>query len=284
MKPKRFVAMICLILLAVGLGQGFGKSDKLEKFHQLNHDIVLLNLANGMHLTKEQIKTLMEKIEEAEQTRETFEHEITSREKGIESVLSDLRKVLMRGEDIPDDLKHRVHKMKEIQHNLQDEMGDKLIQIQEEVKAILTPNQLLVIDEYKPCTIPPQLGKIGQSVESAAAGIAKMLYKIRNLNRNQYEMAKEMYIDLHLDKLERHLKVLSQEEKEAEKDKIESVFEEARSLSDQDFLVQKGDLARQLLPPEVKVRQPKKNQLDRVGHFLLDPSLLPILKYKLKMT
>ena len=278
MKTRQLQLVFGLILIFCLSGKSLKGADKLENIRQLNRDIILLNLVNGMHLTQNQKVILINKIAEAEDFREHYQNEIKKRKKEIENVLKDVREVLLRGEEISGTLKQRVHKMKKIQHSLEDEMGQNLIGLENEIKELLTPNQLMVIETYKPCTIPPATGKIGQSTEAAAEGIVRLFSKIRRMSRNQYEMAKEMYVDFHLDKIEKHLGVLNTEEQEHQKQMIEHTFEKARSLSDQEFMLQKGDLANSLLPEDVKKNRRLKNQLSRVGRFLLDPAMAPILK------
>jgi hypothetical protein len=282
MKTRQLQLVFGLILIFCLSGINLKGADKLEKMHQLNRDIILLNLVNGMHLTQNQKVSLINKIAEAEDFREHYQNEITKRKKEIENVLKDVREVLLKGDEISGTLKQRVHKMKKIQHSLEDEMGQNLIGLENEIKELLTPNQLMVIETYKPCTIPPATGKIGQSTEAAAENIVRLFSKIRRMSRNQYEMTKEMYVDFHLDKIEKHLGVLNTEEQEHQKQMIEYTFEKARSLSDQEFMLQKGDLANSLLPEGVKKNRRLKNQLSRAGRFLLDPAMAPILKTQLE--
>lgn len=272
-----------LILLFMILGSALAKEGiQNDKLHQLNRDIILLNLVNGLYLTPEQTESLIDKIDEAEKVREDFEKEIEQRKDFIEDVLKEVREVLMKGEEIPDDLKKRVHKMKEIQHRLEDQRGEELIRLESELEAVLTQNQILTIEEYRPCTIPPAQGKIGQSAETAAEGLARMLSRIRRMPRDRYEMAKDMLVDLHLDRIERHVGFNSTEEKEQYRQDMLDTFEKARVLSDQEFLVRKGDMAQSLMPENMKTRKLRKNQLTKVGRFLLNPALKPILEKRLR--
>jgi len=279
-KTSFLICMAALFLIITGPGaRGEVKRDRL---HQLHHEIVLLNLVNGLYLTPEQMESLIKKIEEAEAARQDFTEEIERRKAEVEDVLEEVREVLMKGEEIPDDLKQSVHRMKEIQHRLEDERGKKLTRLESDVEALLTENQRIVIVDYKPCTIPPAQGKIGQSVETAAEGIARALTRIRRMPRDRYEMMKDMFADFHIDKVERHLGFQTPEEKEVYRNELLDTFEKARTLSDQDFFVQKGELAQSLLPEDARVLKRRKNQLSKLGFFLLDPDLLPILKKRLK--
>ena len=281
MKKAWFQKFICLLLLISWSTGGIG-SEKKEKLRQLNRDIVLLNLINGLYLSDEQAVSLIEKIEEADRIREDFEDLLMERKRDFEDILGDVRDVLLKGEEIPEDLKRRVHRMKEIQHRLEDERGEKLGRLESEVEALLTKNQLITIDTYKPCTIPPAHGKIGQSVETAVQGIVRMLTRIRRMPYDRYEIMKDMFVDNSLERVERHLGFQSPEDKERYRQELLDAFEKARTFSDKEFLLQKGELANGLIPEDLKVRKQHKNQLGRVGHFLLDTALIPILKTRLK--
>lgn len=276
--------MLCIVFVAwVGIGSALGLvEDKPTKLRQLDREIVLLNLINGLHLTTEQMGALIDKIDEAERVRNEFSWETERRESSFEDILEDVKEVLSKGEEIPEDLKKRVHRMKEDEHGLEDEMGEKLVRLENEVEALLTKNQLIVVNTYKPCTIPPERGKIGQSVETAAEGMTQLLTRIRRMPGSRYEMMKDMFVDAHLDRIERHLGFENSEEKETWRQKMLETFEKVRRMPDQDFLMQKGELARELMPEEMKTFKPRKNQLSRVGHFLLDPALKPLLERRLK--
>ena len=280
MKTK-LIHISLIILVSVIMSTNASAKDKREKFHDLHHDIVLLNLINGLYLTPEQTESLLDKIKAAEQAREDFIEEIDRRKNEIEDVLEDVRKVLWKGEEIPDELKKRVHRMNQLRHQLEDERGEKLVALESEVENLLTQNQLITIEEYKPCTIPPEEGKIGQSVETAAKGIVRMLTRIRRMPSERFRMMKEMIADMSIEKVERHVGFKTPEEKEAYRHEIYQAFEKARNLSDQEFMVQKGDLAQNLLPDDAKLRKLRKNQLSKVGVFLLDPTLIPILEDRL---
>jgi hypothetical protein len=275
---------VCVAVFSVLFLQGFlySQDSDTEKTHELNRDIVLLNLINGLYLTPEQMEALIEKIEAAEQIRNAFLLELEQNKSVFEDVLTDVREVLNRGEAIPQELKKRVHEMKELKYKLEDQRGEKLVRLESDIGDILTENQLLVLDEYKPCTIPPEKGRIGQSAEAAAEGIVRIFERIRHMNHERYDAMKDRIVDIHMEKAERHLGFENQGEKDAYRKKISDVMQKVRNLSDKKFMLQKGDLARQLLPEDSAAPRRRKNQLGKTGRFLLDPALAPILQTRLK--
>lgn len=271
--------LLSLYFGLISIARGTEKENPLA---ELQRDIVLLNLVNGLYLTTDQTETLIDAIERAEDIKEDYQKEIGHWQNDYEDILEDIRKVLLRGEELNEDLKTEHHEMKAIQFQIEDKFGGQLIELESEVTDLLTQNQLMVIDQYVPCTIPPAQGKIGQSVETAAEGIARLLERIRMMPDTRYEFAKDMLTDSQIERAERHAGFQNNNEKEAYRKAVLEIFEEARYLSDQDFIVQKGELARSLLPEDSQIHKLRKNELGRVGHFLLDSALIPILENRLK--
>ncbi|MBN2029699.1 hypothetical protein JW824_05585 [bacterium] len=278
-KNNRMQMLVLLInFLFISVTQGAEKEDPIV---ELQRDIVLLNLVNGLYLTTDQTETLIQAIERADEIKEDYQKEINRWQSDFQDVLEEIKDILLRGEELPEDLKKQHHEMKKIQFEIENEFGEKLAGLESEVTDLLTLNQLTVIDQYKPCTIPPYQGKIGQSVETAAEGIVRLLERIRMMPDMRYERMKEMLIDSQIELVERHIGFQDQEEKEAFKQTALDIFAEAKALSDQEFIVQKGEMARSLLPEDSQIRKYRKNELGRVGQFLLDSALLPILKNRL---
>ena len=105
-----------------------------------------------------------------------------------------------------------------------------------------------------------------------------LLTRIRRMPRDRYELLNDMFIDRHIEKIERRLGVMTDEEKLSVKKKMLAGFERARTLSDQEYLIEKTELARRLLPDDRKNKILRKNDLGKLGHFMLNPALLPLLK------
>ena len=71
MKNNRLQFGICLLLLALGGRMVFADT---EKVRELNREIVLLNLINGLYLTTDQAESLIDIIVEADMVREAYEN------------------------------------------------------------------------------------------------------------------------------------------------------------------------------------------------------------------
>lgn len=279
--PSKRLCLLCLVCWAVN---AIGGMSETEEFRQLHRDIVLLNLVNGLYLSTQQIEDLLEKIQEARQIREDCTNKAEQRKDELGEVFEELKTVLQENQEVPDDLKKRVHRAEETLHRLKDDLAENLKRLESDVEAILTKNQRVVIDTYQPCMIPPSQGKIGQSVETAAEGIVRMLTRVRNMPRDRYDLVKDMLVDFQIDKTERHLGVLTEDEKQQIRQETLTIFEQVRRMSDQDFIVQKGELARRFIREPDDARRPRKHELGRAGRFLLDPRLEPILRMRLEQT
>ncbi len=280
-KTQRWKVLFFLLVLFFS-AKAIGWTNKIEeKLNQLHREIILLNLVNGLYLSTDQMKEIIARAEEAQQVRDDYQKEMEQKKSEIERVLEKVRNTLLRGQEIPDDFKRKVHKIEEIQHQLQDDMGEKLINLESKIKKSLTKNQLVVINTYKPCIIPPAQGKIGQSVETAAKGVVRALSRIRQMPRDRYDLMKDMFVDFQVDNFERHVGFKTSAEKEQYRQEILGIFEKVRKMSDKEFLLQKGELAKQFIPEKSKIIRHRKNELGRVGRFLLDPALIPILKVRL---
>jgi len=267
-----FVLILSMNLPHFSLGQI--ESDGIREIHQ---DIILLNLLNGLYLSPDQVDALLPKIQEAENARQRFRSQVDTLENISLAVMQDIRGVLISGSEIPDEMKKSFHQLKKKKYELEDQQGEVLMRLESEVSDILTPNQKVVIDTYKPCVIPLAEGKIGQDRESQGAGLARMLDRIRSMPDRRYHHAREMLADLALEKTNRHIGFESEEEKDAYRKQLFQTFNKARSMSDKEFLIQKQNMANALIPDKNLARKHRKNQLGRIGRFLLDSALIPLL-------
>ena len=119
--------------------------------------------------------------------------------------------------------------------------------------------------------------------EYKKAGIEHMLDHIRNMPNKKFQFVKNRMIGRNISRLERHSGIMTQKEKQEHAEKLEAIFEKVRNISEKEFFLQKNLLARELLPEENQVLyHQQKNDLTRIGRFLLDPALLPILENKLE--
>ena len=281
---KRFIfSLIIGLVIVFGLsqsvlGQPLEDTDALRK---VTDEIRLLNLINGLELDKEQMEFIIQKAEEAKQLETDFLETISNGNPAVAQALpplQELRDTLLKGENIPVDLKAQVHKANWQMKEIRLEYRDKTLQLAFEIKEILQPHQLCALENYVSCLIPPKQGAAGQASNSEAA--VRQLTRLREIPDPVFEKRKGKIAQRILENIKSHLPTGYIMDQEAEKEWIISLLEEARSLSEADFAFKKTEMAEKLksrhalpkLPIDVSVK---------IQRFLLKPEIIPLLKSKL---
>ena len=256
--------------------------------HDLRKEITLHNLINGLYLSQDQIVQMLDVLKKVEGIREEQKAKAMSHARQMEGILKGIRETVARDEEIGEDLAREFHQAKKKGEDLREEFHGSMMPYQDEIKGILNENQLALLEEFKPCVIPPKdtwdSARVGQASGDTRMG-EKFLTRVRGMDEIAYQKRKSFIIERHIGRVERHVGVLSNEERAEEEGRVADIFEKARGLSDVDFEAQKGDLARELKEPHEKAMQSRhrrrRGDLDKVGRFLLDPRLIPILEKRL---
>ncbi len=94
--------MILLILLL------FNQTDLIDNITRTQREIQILNLINGLELSKSQMDFILEKAQEIEQIKNELSKEI-SNDKTTLQILDQLRENRMKDQEIPDELRKMVH-------------------------------------------------------------------------------------------------------------------------------------------------------------------------------
>jgi len=244
-----FVAASMLLLPGFLTGETHCRRDAEAReifagVHDLRKEITLHNLINGLYLSQDQIVQM----------------------------LAVLRK----------------DQVKKQGEGLREQFHGSMRPYQDEIKGILNANQLALINDFKPCVIPPRdtwdSARVGQASGDTRMG-ERFLIRVRQMDERAYQGRKSFIIERHIERVERHVGLLSDEERAEEEGRVADIFGKARELSDVDFEAQKGDLARELKGAHEKAleghHRKRKGDLDKVGRFLLDPKLIPILEKRL---
>ncbi|HIC93326.1 MAG TPA: hypothetical protein EYP09_03640 [Anaerolineae bacterium] len=130
-----------------------------------------------------------------------------------------------------------------------------------------------------PCTIPPE-GEVRIGQAEGTAHVEEALERIREMPAPMFERRKERMAQRALELAKRHLPkgfILDEEE---EKDRIISIFEQARAMSDVEFELEKANLAQQL-KSRYELPELSLDVSVRIERFLLDPLIIPLLEEKL---
>jgi hypothetical protein len=300
MKTKRIVLSILvsasvILLPWFSTQEGYCRRDAEGReifggVHDLRKEIVLNNLVNGLYLSPEQMTQMLAILRKVDGIRGEYRAKAISQARQMEEILKRIRETVARGEEIDGELVREFHGAKKGLEDLKEESHGSMKPYRDEMEGILNENQRALIDEFRPCVIPSRdtgaSARIGQASGDTRMG-ERFLTRIRQMDEKIYGRRKAFIIDRHIERVERHVGVLSAEERAEEEGRVASIFEKARGLSDVDFEAQKGNLARELKGPHEKAMQSRhrrrKGDMDKLGRFLLDPKLIPILEKRLTL-
>jgi hypothetical protein len=273
----------------------------LAEIHELEADINLLNLVNGLHLTKEQIQVILKGAKGLEKELKGWEgaKEENSRLmeeeiKMLQSLLDHLRK----GRTVPNAMRTRYEEFKKRQHSgkhawkLKPKVLERVQEAAGRVQACLTSAQQEILSTYKPCLIPPKDLKdpvrVGQAAESAH--MEGFLEKVRRLPDFLYVNRLDDILAYVVNRIERHGGGMDAKERDRYIQKLKKVCHRVRDMSETAFQLEKPDLAAQLemkdkawaLVEQLADMGVAKYQLEgRIIQFLLVPRIIPILENRL---
>ncbi len=243
----------------------------------LHRQVQLLNLINGLELTPEQMRFVLDRARQAQEKRQALEAQAD--EKQMETVLEEIRDTLMAGQSISPELRERFSAARADQQRLIETYREEMTELAREVEVILEDHQRYALERYVPCVIPPpgelRIGQ-AQGMEGAAA-----LERLREIPTARFETHEQMIARRVLEQLKRHFHrpVLILDE-EAELERIVELMRSARALSALDFELQQESLAEELLAPYEAARPPV-DPTAVIARHLLDPAIIPLLEEKL---
>ena len=259
------------------------KADELTDVGELQREVQLLNLLNGLELSADQMRFLLEKAQEAEEIREEFKGKADRNIEETTAVLSELRDILMKGENIPDSSREQWYSTHGKNLELRGEYDQEMTRIAREVQGILEGHQIYALEHFVPCVIPPQGGaRIGQAEDTTAGeGILARIRAIpaARFERNKEEIARRI-VDHVKSNLPRGFVLVINEEEEIAR--ILAILEEARALSDVEFELQKADLVQQV-KSAYELPQAPVDVCLKIERHLLDPRIVPLLEEKLAL-
>jgi hypothetical protein len=279
-----FLALVMGALLLANSGCAslpVAKADELTDVGELQREVQLLNLLNGLELSADQMHFLLEKAQEAQKIREEFKGKADGNVAETTEVLSELRTILMKGENIPDSLRERWYSIHGKNLELRGEYEKEMTRIAQEVQSILESHQIYALEHFVPCVIPPKgEARIGQAEDTTAG--EEILARIRAIpaarfERNKGEIARRIMERLK-SRLPRGFGLPANEEEEIAR--VLTILEEARGLSDVEFELQKTDLVQQVKSAYELPEAPVDVCL-KIERHLLDPRIIPLLEEKL---
>jgi hypothetical protein len=256
---------------------------QVSEIASLGREIQLLNLINGLELSSEQMRFIIEKAEEANQIRKEMKSKAEGKAGEIIEALEELKSALMKGDNISTQIRKRVHDAQGKERKLREEYNEKIERLAVEIEGILKGHQIYALEHFVPCIIPPLGGPfIGQAEGSTHA--EECLARLREMPSWKFESEKEKIAQKAIEYLKRHLPkgsivILDEEE---EKRRIISLLEEARNMSDVEFELEKARLVEEL-ESKYEIPRPPVNVRAKIARFLLDPKIIPLLEEKIAL-
>jgi len=269
--------------------------------------VSLLNLINGLHMSKEQMKKVYdlnlqfeaEKVEHYFATLRVLSH--------VGSVRSKLYKELVAGR-LSDDWIKQAARTDRMLRNCKNMDYQRLKELAPKVDGVFTDAQKEIINTFEPCTVPPN--DLRNPVRAGQAPnqekIFRALKSLRDMPRGRRRRVIEQAVDRHIKSVKEHTNLTPEEERQ-ERERFRKLLHEIATMDDVDFELKKQELVNELMygSPHKALKENKKQleklgreigetlqkryryspQYNRVVRFFLDPPVvIPVLRDKMGIT
>ncbi len=257
-------------------------ANEVKELHSLRSQIMTLNLLNGLELSQSQMEFILEKAKEAQALREQHLTESEASLKEAISVLSELRDYLMRGENIPDELKARFRELEEQRKEQERQYREELSELARQVYENLEEHQRYALEEFVPCVVPPEGERIGQARKKGGFGGfgERLLLRLRRMPGHRFNAVKEDIAERMVEQMGKHLPPGVEFDQEAEKERILKLLEEAYNLSDEEFALRKSELLEEFAAPYRQHRAQERVE-GKIIRFLFSPEAISLLEQQL---
>lgn len=307
MKKTGLLIIVCFMVIMMAAGHtaaavrhnAFGEAG--QRVRELFADISTINLINGLNLTRDQMTSLVEVAKKAEQyTKEAtlgssdVMNALNEAEKSFKMLKAEIQKGAPARGEIPKQAVMANNKIKELQNQISRDLSKKYAGLEDQVRRILSPEQVQVVETFKPCLIPPKDLKnpVRAGQASSNEGSIRIMRRIREIPEETWKQRNEELIGRHLERINKHRFKMTEEEMAREKERLLTLLEKIRSMSDMDFEMEKENLASELKPEDkldslreqMEKRKPmqKRPKVSKLGRYFLDKRIIPILEERLR--
>ncbi len=185
----------------------------------------------------------------------------------------------MRGENISEDLRHEWYSIYGKNRALLEEYQKEMKRLSGEIEGQLEVHQLYALERFVPCIVPPK-GELRIGQAGGTTAIENVLARVREMPTRKFEQSKEILAQRVVEKLKGHLPAgFALDEGEA-KQTVIATLEEARTMSDVDFELQKSELAQRFMAEFALSKEPVPVEV-MIQRHLLDSHIIPLLEEKL---
>ncbi len=279
---RRYIALVLLSALVVVLvGQPAAAKPRLPELQELREEISLLNLLRGLYLSPDQVKKLAALAQKAD----------TARNQAEEQVLADKNKVMGAFSALRDQLYGPIGSEKDSQaaasqldKRLKDAVGavtEQVLALESEAAGVLSSSQQRIVNDFKPCLIPPKSLRDPVRVGQASGGgektekLANLIYAIPE---PVWKTRGQGLVKKIVDYFEQESGAMSPQVRTDVEGRMNKIAAGIRGASSVDFQLQKQQFADQLmLIDKSKALKHGHRQTGKVAQFLLSDAAARVL-------
>jgi len=257
-------------------------TQKGNEIRQIKGEISLLNLLNGLYLSREQLDQLIDLAEQATELRGQYLADAAPDLDDYIGELSLFRKALYSPSGATQEEKNRVFKWeRRVEIMPRDMVAEKLGRIEERVRTVLSDGQIAIIEEFKPCLIPPKnlanpvaVGQASTTEREEAA-----LDIIRRMPDRLYKERRLPIATMIVHSGEREKGKVPEDVKTQMIETYIRKMDEARRMSDVDFELNRRELAEEfrLFDDDVTYHKGHQRDLGKISRFLLSDVAAAVL-------
>ncbi len=239
-------------------------------------DVQVLNLVNTLYLSPEQTRDMLALQAKMTPRYAALQAKRLDNVKASLPVLTAVRDAYAKGSTAPDLLKERIQAFTAVDAAIakDEEMLDAAGLTA--LKGIITENQIEMVANFVPCTVPVQSltnpERVGQVSDNT--GLVKSLERLRDVSERDLKRAIFNLQNAIEDTFKHKHRSLAEIEQVTAR--VPQIAEDIRMMDDTEFAMKKAELAELLAVPEYTASGAALDA--RIVYYLLAPNLTPILK------
>jgi len=282
-------AMLCLAVLgALGpLAQTAESADvdprsALFEVARTRHEISLLNLLNGLYLSEEQLAQLVPLTQRAAALRKEYERAYEAEAEAYSRELTALRDALYTATGPDEETRRRTGRLHvKLDLEARHEGAEKLGELEDAARAVLTDGQIAIIADFKPCLFPPKdladPTAVGQASTTEREEV--LLDLIRRMPDALYRERRAAIANTIVRRGEREKGAVPSDVQSAMIDTYVEKLDGLRKLSPEDFELEKKGIAEsfRLFDDEVTYRKGHLRQPGKIARWFLNPQGAAVL-------
>ena len=256
---------------------GYAK-DEGREINSMRNDIQIINLLNGLDLTKEQKNFIVSRALEVKDLRQAEADEISVYEADALKAYGAIKTTVASGRvTVEKEDAKRFLEVKDKSESITKDAQVKIDKIADEVEAKLEKFQLAALDDYKPCIIPRiSQGRIGQAEDNAP--LLKILERVEAAPDARYAAKlKDRAAESIVKEVKKKTPAGIQVDEAAVNAEVLKTFGAVRNMDKTDFLIKKETIAQELYDKIFPATTPMTRK-QKIKRFLLSENIIDILK------